>query len=61
MFGSLDFIRNNYPRWLDEKSRANRCIACGEFESKCPQHLSIADLMIEVDAVLAKGQPYPKR
>jgi predicted aldo/keto reductase-like oxidoreductase len=29
--------------WLDEKSRADQCIECGECLEKCPQHIEIPD------------------
>lgn len=60
MYGAIEYIRQQYPVWIDEKHRADQCVRCGECETKCPQHLPICDLLADVDAVLARGQPYPR-
>jgi uncharacterized protein len=59
MYGAIDYIRQNYPRWIDSDHRADHCLRCGECETKCPQHLPICDLLADVDTVLGQGKPYP--
>jgi hypothetical protein len=61
MYGSIDYIRQNYTHWFDAEHRADRCVRCAECEVKCPQHLPICDLLADVDAVLGMGKPYPQR
>jgi predicted aldo/keto reductase-like oxidoreductase len=52
--------RNSYSKFMKEEARASACIQCGECEEKCPQKLSISELMPEVHAVLGEGRPYKK-
>jgi len=42
--------------WLDEKTRADKCIECGECLEKCPQHIEIPEWMKKVHEVLATRQ-----
>ncbi len=54
-----DAFMYNYPdrarafyTWLRPDERADQCIACGECEEKCPQHLAVPDLLEEAHAFL---------
>lgn len=48
MFGDLSRSKSQYFQFLEEKSRASQCTACGLCESKCPQHISIREKLREV-------------
>ena len=43
----LEGARKDYARRLQDRSKASDCIACGQCESVCPQHLSIISLLEE--------------
>jgi predicted aldo/keto reductase-like oxidoreductase len=45
-----------YARFMPEGERASACTACRSCEEKCPQRITISDLMPEVHAVLGKGR-----
>jgi predicted aldo/keto reductase-like oxidoreductase len=40
--------------WLDEKTRADQCIECGECLEKCPQHIEIPDWLAKAHEVLCQ-------
>ena len=40
----------NYGKLTETHGRAGDCIACGQCESVCPQHLPIIELMQKVSA-----------
>ena len=40
----------NYALLSEKRGRAGDCIACGQCESVCPQHLKIVDLLKDVSA-----------
>ena len=40
--------KNEFYNRISEKARANNCISCGECLDKCPQNLSIIDLLEDV-------------
>jgi hypothetical protein len=40
--------------WLDEKTRADQCIECGECLEKCPQGIEIPDWLKKAHAVLCQ-------
>jgi hypothetical protein len=42
--------------WLDEKTRADKCIECGECLEKCPQKIEIPDWLKKVDEVLGRQE-----
>ncbi|HSA95232.1 MAG TPA: aldo/keto reductase [Acidobacteriota bacterium] len=60
MYDDLDFPRGIYGRFVPEDERASACAACRECEAKCPQGIAISECLVEVDAVLGRGQP-PKK
>jgi predicted aldo/keto reductase-like oxidoreductase len=54
MFG-LEHARGGY-NWIDEKSRGDACIECGECLEKCPQHIEISEWMKTVHEALGQKQ-----
>jgi hypothetical protein len=38
--------------WLDEKTRADKCVECGECLEKCPQHIEIPDWLKKAHEIL---------
>ncbi|MEW6032803.1 MAG: aldo/keto reductase [Bacillota bacterium] len=48
-------LRDWYSRWPEER-RAGSCQACAECETKCPQQLPIAGLLVKVEELLG-GAP----
>ncbi len=61
MYDDLLVSRFRYFRFFDEADRASACTACGECEEKCPQEITISELMPVVHAVLGEGKPYPDK
>ena len=47
-----------YNTFVAEAGRADKCIACGECEAKCPQNIAIGDWMPKVHGVLGRNEPY---
>ena len=41
---------SNYSRLAETRGRAKDCVACGQCEEACPQHLKIIDLLKDVSA-----------
>jgi predicted aldo/keto reductase-like oxidoreductase len=54
MFG-VERAREAY-NWIDEKSRGDACIECGECLEKCPQHIEIPEWMKKVNDALGRQQ-----
>jgi hypothetical protein len=52
MFNAPGYARHAYANWLPEGERGDRCLACGECETKCPQHIAIMDWLEKADALL---------
>lgn len=51
LYQNLEGARGHY-RWLTgDSGKASDCIACGECESHCPQHIRISDQMKEISGV----------
>ena len=40
----------NYDRLSEVRCKAKDCIACGQYEAVCPQHLKIIDFLKDVSA-----------
>jgi predicted aldo/keto reductase-like oxidoreductase len=55
MFGDEDRARMFYG-WIEEKSRGDQCIECGECLEKCPQHIEIPDWLKKAHEVLGQKQ-----
>ena len=53
MYRNLTEARNEYG-WRPGGEKASACIACGQCESACPQHLHIISLLEEVVETLEK-------
>jgi len=49
--------RMEYTRFLKKKERAGACIGCKRCEAKCPQKISISELMPKVHRVLGENKP----
>jgi succinate dehydrogenase/fumarate reductase-like Fe-S protein len=47
MSGSSEQVKTRYWRNMDPENHAQNCIACGIFEEKCPQQLSVSKFMNE--------------
>jgi predicted aldo/keto reductase-like oxidoreductase len=52
MYDARDECRGNYRVFFKPEQRADKCTACGECESKCPQKIPIAATLAEVNKVL---------
>jgi len=52
--GSLGLCKNLY-KMIPESARADKCIACGECEDKCPQHIAISEQMPKVHEAMTEG------
>ena len=46
--------RNFYSGLIQNNGRAGDCVACGQCESVCPQHLPIIELLEEASGILDK-------
>ena len=51
MYGDEGRSRQFYS-WLDEKTRADKCIECGECLEKCPQKIGIPEWLKKADELL---------
>jgi hypothetical protein len=51
MYGDEKRSRMFYS-WLDEKTKADQCVECGECLEKCPQHIEISDWLKTAHAAL---------
>ena len=52
MYDKLEIAQETYTQWFAEDQRAMNCIQCQECEEKCPQNITIADWMPQVDELL---------
>lgn len=52
MFNAPGYARYAYTNWLPEAERADKCLACGECETKCPQHIAIIEWLERADRYL---------
>jgi len=52
VFGDLENQRDMYT-WLDEEKRGDRCTACRECESRCPQGIEVSEWIRQADELLA--------
>ena len=54
VYGHLAGTRRAYRLFFPEAQHADRCLACGECESKCPQHIPIREWLAKVDPLLGE-------
>ena len=52
MFNAPEYGRFAYANWVPEAERGDKCLACGECETKCPQHIAIIEGLEEADRYL---------
>ena len=52
MFAAPEHARNAYANWVPEAERGDRCLECGECESKCPQGIAIIEWLEKADHYL---------
>jgi hypothetical protein len=52
MYNAPDRARRAYQQWVPAEERADRCLECGECESKCPQGIQIIEWLGKVDQYL---------
>ena len=43
VYGNLQASKNSYGWATNKGSKASTCIACGQCESACPQHINIIE------------------
>ncbi|MBN1179812.1 MAG: aldo/keto reductase [Anaerolineae bacterium] len=53
MYGDVHGARVSYT-FVDEAERADHCVACGECEAACPQHIEIITWLEKAHEILAK-------
>jgi len=56
MFNVPEHGRYAYANWLEEAERADNCLACGECETKCPQHIAIIEWLEKADRYLSAAK-----
>ncbi len=54
MYGDVQRYRQSYTQFMDAAKRADRCVACGECESVCPQQIKIIDWLKTAHAFLSE-------
>jgi hypothetical protein len=54
MFDAANYARGFYPILVSEAERGDRCLACGECESKCPQGIEIIKWLETADHYLTQ-------
>lgn len=52
MFDAPEHARFVYANWVPEAERGDKCLACGECEAKCPQHIAIIEWLETADRYL---------
>ncbi len=52
MFDAPEHARFVYANWVPEAERGDKCIACGECETQCPQHIAIIEWLERADRYL---------
>lgn len=54
VFDNVDKFKDQYFRFIPEKSRADICVSCGECVLKCPQNINIPLELEKVNKLFAK-------
>jgi predicted aldo/keto reductase-like oxidoreductase len=52
MYDARDECRGAYQAFFKPEQRADKCTACGECETKCPQNIKIAETLAKVHELL---------
>ena len=55
MFNAQGYGQYAYMNWLPEDQRADKCVACGECEAQCPQHIQIIQWLETAGDYLAQA------
>ena len=56
MFNAAEEMRKTYAIWVSEAERGDKCLACGECETKCPQGIEIIEWLEKADRYLASQE-----
>ncbi len=54
VYRQLSRTQRSYREFLAAEKRADKCTQCGDCESKCPQHIPIAEWLAKVEELLGK-------
>ena len=55
MFNAYEYARYAYNNWITAECRGDKCLKCGECESKCPQHIAIMEWLEKVETALGRN------
>jgi len=54
IYDARDECRGSYQAFFKPEQRANKCTACGECETKCPQKIKISEILAAAHKILQK-------
>jgi predicted aldo/keto reductase-like oxidoreductase len=56
LFGDFEYNVLRYNQFMLPEQRASNCVACGECEVRCPQHIKIREELKKVHQTLSPGK-----